>query len=135
MSILYPLPNPELRDPHDIEYDACVLEPLRKAGCCFCVEKRTPVAMWMSHKDITICRECALYVLPRLLADAIVGPDGYNHFLTARASDGIAEFTATFWRAVAIAITSRYERNQKIALHQEMDKEEASRDPFAVEGK
>jgi hypothetical protein len=59
-------------------------------------------AMWSCQKNIYVCRDCALYVLPRLLADAMcaarrpIDPERIEK-----------DIRLTFWEALALDLAVR----------------------------
>jgi hypothetical protein len=70
--------------------------------CSFCGESES-AAWWMGHQQVSVCRRCALEVLPCLMADALVGERGdLPHALVSLHRD-LETVLKGFWRAVAIA--------------------------------
>lgn len=51
------------------------------AKCTICGSDH-PSAMWRGDEDIFVCHRCAINILPRLMADALMArPGSYEQFL------------------------------------------------------
>jgi ribosomal protein L37AE/L43A len=66
------------------------------AKCSVC--NKPASAMWRGATDLFICQECAVNILPRLMADAIVQPHTKMHQIT----DMCKTAEVAFWQAVAV---------------------------------
>lgn len=76
--------------------------PYYRAKCTFCAGENT-VAMWMGCEGkVFTCYDCAVTILPRLLADALVGRHRGKQSL--REVNECAKAThGEFWRALYLA--------------------------------
>ena len=68
--------------------------------CSICGRRRA-TAWWRGTKILSICRPCALDVLPKLLADALVGEGAVSE--TGLRADA-ANVLRTFWTAARLAL-------------------------------
>ncbi len=68
--------------------------------CSFC-GRRQAAAFWQGVMVVSVCRECALVVLPRLMADAVVGEGGASQAGLLAAA---ANMLRTYSRAVGLAL-------------------------------
>jgi hypothetical protein len=70
--------------------------------CCLCGEP--PSAYWRGEVVIAVCSRCAVEVLPKLIADAIVGPHCGHKTVIPRLVEAGRRAAAAFWKAAACAI-------------------------------
>jgi hypothetical protein len=74
------------------------------AKCTFCGEN-TARAYWRCvEKDVSVCRSCAVEVLPRLMADALVGEHGDNPNAYGQVHHHLERVLTNFWQGVTIAV-------------------------------
>jgi hypothetical protein len=71
--------------------------------CSFCGEPNA-AGWWMGRQYVSVCRRCALEVLPCLMADALVGERGDVPLALGSLHRDLETVLKTFWRAAAIAI-------------------------------
>jgi hypothetical protein len=65
------------------------------ATCCICGQKAT--AMWQGASEVFVCPKCAVGILPKLIADAIIS-DRTNY---TRVLEVKNRMDKAFWEAVA----------------------------------
>lgn len=70
-----------------------------KAKCSVCGAHA--VAVWHGEQSVDICADCALGVLPALIADAVWSAP---HTGVGRFTDALDRFHASYWKAVAARI-------------------------------
>lgn len=70
--------------------------------CCVCGEQ--PAAYWRGERVVAVCATCAVEVLPKLIADAVVGPTCGHKTVIARLREAERRAKAAFWEAAACAI-------------------------------
>jgi hypothetical protein len=64
-------------------------------------------AYWASaHSGVSVCRPCAVEVLPMLAAEAVVGEFGTGPMAIDRLEQALAKMQARFWRAAAMALAN-----------------------------
>ncbi len=68
--------------------------------CSICGRRRA-TAWWRGQTILSICRPCALDVLPKLLADALVGEGPSNE---SQLHADAANVLRTFWTAAKLAL-------------------------------
>jgi hypothetical protein len=71
--------------------------------CSIC-ESQYIAAYWVGSKRIIICRQCALTILPALLADALVGEHGDGPGALGQLFRCLETVQKNFWKAVASAV-------------------------------
>jgi len=75
-------------------------------SCTLCEKKS--VAYWMGlGTTIHVCQDCALNILPALIADAIVGTHGHLPYMAGYLNDCVNSIEKVYWRAAALAIHRR----------------------------
>lgn len=89
---------------------ACVLGD-DVGRCSFCGERHA-TAFWQDWRTVSCCRRCAVEVLPKLMADAVVGEHGSQPGMVGTVRRYLDLATATFWQAAATAI-HRTGRNRR----------------------
>jgi hypothetical protein len=83
----------------------------RALDCCsFCGEARS-AAYWTvagieGASAIGVCRECAVEVLPALMADALVGEGASNRTLINDLKAALDRADARFWKAASSALAA-----------------------------
>jgi len=78
--------------------------------CSFCDDKK-PSAFWYGSKYIYVCENCALHVLPHLIADA-VNLRGSNDSAFA-AKTKVPKILKNFWRGIALRILRQQDNEKK----------------------
>jgi hypothetical protein len=79
--------------------------------CAFCHGPQ-PSGYWRGTTFIGCCRSCASTNLAKLAADAVVGPGLAPAYAPSQAARALREFTAEFWRAVALAMADVARRRE-----------------------
>jgi hypothetical protein len=68
--------------------------------CSFCGAPRA-IAWWQGWQGVSVCRDCCLDAVPKLLGDGLAGEDLVP---LARLRQELARVARTFWRAVGMAL-------------------------------
>jgi hypothetical protein len=76
------------------------------ATCTFCGRPEASGYWRGVEDDVAVCRGCAVEVLPKLLADALVGERGDNPQTTGQLHRKLETVLKNFWQAVAGAVWS-----------------------------
>jgi hypothetical protein len=74
------------------------------ANCTFCGTPDTSGYWRGVEGDVAVCRGCAVEVLPKLLADALVGERGDNPQTIGQLHRQLETVLKNFWQAVAGAV-------------------------------
>ncbi len=72
--------------------------------CAFCGQLAQ--AYWRGERVVGCCDLCATAILPKLAADALVGPQGAHRTIIARLREAERRAKAAFWEAAACAIAN-----------------------------
>lgn len=89
--------------------------------CSVCGEPYA-AAYWRGRQMISVCRDCALNILPALIADALVGEFGDNMAVITNLYHAVEVMAGRFWKAAAVAI---HRANLVRRKHDEMEAERA----------
>ena len=74
--------------------------------CTFC--KKRADAYWAGLNTVRVCSQCAIGVLPALIADAVVFPGNMD-----RAKHSLDEIQGVYWRAIASTCAFELRRLEK----------------------
>jgi hypothetical protein len=80
--------------------------------CSFCGKPNATASWQGTLVNVSCCRECAVDVLPRLMADAFVGEHGHRSNMISTVMLLLDKALVAFWRAVSGAIHRTQLREQ-----------------------
>ncbi len=78
--------------------------------CDICGE-RPAAAYWAGQKEFCVCRKCALEVLPRLAADAVVGDTVYPN-TCSHVSAAKLQMEAAFMRGAVLSVVRTHQKEK-----------------------
>jgi hypothetical protein len=61
-------------------------------------------AFWSGNFNVGVCRDCAVEVLPMLIADAIASPNPKRPAIRAAFADAAKRIDAAFWKGACLAV-------------------------------